>query len=762
MKWFGMAIWGFLLVFMFLAKAENANAASVCDIWLQANTKIQLLEVALERLQEKYDELSKKVENLEDQDSHEEQVRIQEIQKMEWNRDQKALDVDAKRQELLGTQGQAADLTPERLQANLDAAYQRLWEEQEKLANIKALEERLERDAEVSNLRKKLQEKNEEFQRLFGNRSPEEVLQVLNTDPHGYDPIFTNTLVHDMAIEGGRRKSYTDLPRDPDVARVLGKLSNKELEEKDKEERERLQDLAKNAIDLPAKLKDRENKLLTEPERLLRSQKSKIETEERLADLAVAEENRKLQSGSVQAESLNRQIPILQQELDNLEKELAQMNQAVEQKKRSPSPLEAARAELGRVRTERDQVQKDLDGLKGKQTSLEQQLGAMRDRLSTLARLGRMSGSQAFQANSQGDTAACQESRNLAMDALSEASALAAQNQACLNETSLDQVNSLLQKADSLDCGTGIQQSNLKEVPSVAGLDKNRATSTLNAAGFTNIFFFEYLRPKKPEDVGKVINTTPPPGRMVPPDTMIRVSTFNNEWKDPEEADRELSEAMTDGGAWDREADQAKVSATTHSRDASNFPIDTSAVPSAESQVERAKEVAQEASAKGPQAESFITPETLGGLMGVAAGIAGAVQGGGRTGKVGPAPPLTPIPPNVLPGIIPPVGGSGGGPASTGTGSLPASDPRCIEYNQQMYRLSQESRRLYQQAIAGARQATSEQQRNMACRMMDNSRRFSDTFNAAMNAGCDIRSNVSPEAISQQLKHWQELCSGSR
>jgi hypothetical protein len=756
MKWFVITIWSLLLVFVILTRVENVNATFVCDTWLHANTKIQLLEHARIQLQEKYSELSKKVEDLE------EQFRIQEIKKMEGDRDQKELLVKAKRQELRGTQGQAADLAPERLQANLDAAYQSLWKEQEKLANIKALEERLERDAEVSNLRRELQEKKEEFQRLFGNKSPEEVLQVLNTVPHGSHPIFANTLVKDMAIEGGRRGSFTDPHRDPDVAEMLGKLSNKELEEKDKEERKRLKDLAKDAGDLPAKLKNCEDKLLTESERLLRSQKSQIETDERLAKMAVAEENRKLQSGSVQAESLNRQIPILQQELDKLKKELAQMNQAIEQKKRSQSLLETARAELNHIRAERDQVEIDLHDQKKKETDLKEQLGAMRDRLSTLARLGRMSGSQAFQANRQGDTAACQESRNLAMDALSEASALAAQNRACLNETAIDQVNSLLQKADSLDCGNVIQQSNLKVVPSVAGFDKNRATSTLTAAGFTNIFFFEYLKPKRPEDVGKVINTTPPPGQMVSPDTMIRVSTFNNEWKDPEEADRELGGAMTDGGAWDREADQARVSATTHSRDASNFPIDTPVVPSGESQVERAKEVAQDATAKGPQAESFITHETLGGLIGVAAGIAGAVQGGGQAGTVGQAPPLTPIPPNVIPGIIPPVGGSGGGPAGAGTGSLPASDPRCIEYSQQMYRLSQESRRLYQQAIAGARQATSEQQRNMACQMMNNSRRFLDTFNAARNAGCDIRSNVSPEAISQQLKHWQELCSGSK
>jgi hypothetical protein len=287
-----------------------------------------------------------------------------------------------------------------------------------------------------------------------------------------------------------------------------------------------------------------------------------------------------------------------------------------------------------------------------------------------------MSGSQAFQANSQGDTAACQESRNLAMDALAEASALAAQNRACLNETAIDQVNSLLQKADSLDCGNVIQQSNLKVVPSVAGFDKNRATSTLNAAGFTNIFFFEYLKPKRPEDVGKVINTTPPPGQMVPPDTVIRVSTFNNEWKDPKEADRELSEAGADGGAWDMEADQARVSATTHSRDVSNFPIDTSAVPSGESQVERAKEVAQEASAKGPQAESFITPETLGGLMGVAAGIAsstksGSSQTGGSTAST--PMPIQEIGPDILPGVIPSARTTGRGSTAPAGNTVPTS-----------------------------------------------------------------------------------------
>jgi hypothetical protein len=290
------------------------------------------------------------------------------------------------------------------------------------------------------------------------------------------------------------------------------------------------------------------------------------------------------------------------------------------------------------------------------------------------------------------------------------------------------------------------------------GFSRERAAAALTAAGFTNIQFIELLMPKNPEDVGKVINTNPRPGEKVAPDTLIIVSTYNIELKDPEEP----LATSGDDTAWDREAGNAQVSSTTRSQLSSSLPAESSSIPPKSSQVDMAREVAQDATARGPQTEPGVTPEALVGILGAAAGIAGAVQVGGQAGTAGLSPPLTPIPSDVLPGIIPPVGGSGGRAAVPGTGSLPASDPKCVGYSQRIQRLLQEQQRLTQQARAGARKATSEQQRNIVCQLMNNCSQLLETINAARIAGCGFSGNVSPEAISSQLNYYRSLCRGSR
>jgi len=182
----------------------------------------------------------------------------------------------------------------------------------------------------------------------------------------------------------------------------------------------------------------------------------------------------------------------------------------------------------------------------------------------------------------------------------------------------------------------------------------------LIGAGFTKIFFFEYRAPSSREDEGKVINVSPPPGQMVAPETRIVVSTFNNKWQEPEKAAEALSAAKAPGGAWDAEADKAVVSAVIRN------PSKPDAQPSGpppptSSQVDRAREVAPEATARGPQEEPLITPGAImGGLVLGTGIIASTKPGSGKTTGSTQAPPLTNIPSNPLPGVIPSTGTTGG------------------------------------------------------------------------------------------------------
>jgi hypothetical protein len=96
-------------------------------------------------------------------------------------------------------------------------------------------------------------------------------------------------------------------------------------------------------------------------------------------------------------------------------------------------------------------------------------------------------------------------------------------------------------------------------------------------------------------------------------------------------------------------------------------------VPS-DSQVDRAREVAQEATAGGPKAKSFVSPQSLLDGLSTAARINASMNGGGNRGGGWPAssgPTTSGIPDNPLPGVIPSSGssGSGGWTQAANTGS---------------------------------------------------------------------------------------------
>jgi hypothetical protein len=307
----------------------------------------------------------------------------------------------------------------------------------------------------------------------------------------------------------------------------------------------------------------------------------------------------------------------------------------------------------------------------------DRELEQMAGQVKALLNAAKQSGRQAARAARQGDASVCRDARNIAMQNLEKASVLAAQNQSCVDQTLLQRLNAAYRKADAIGCRLGTeQQSALVTVPSVPlGASRAEAEAILRGAGLSGITIWSpYRAPERPEDANKVIRVAyPPPGQLVAPDTKIAVSIFNEVWVDPDAADDALEEAVSDGGAWDREASQGRVSATTHTRVQPDSPAGSADLPS-DSQVDRAREVAQEATAGGPKAKSFVSPQSLLDGLSTAARINASMNGGGNRGGGWPAssgPTTSGIPDNPLPGVIPSSGssGSGGWTQAANTGS---------------------------------------------------------------------------------------------
>jgi hypothetical protein len=187
--------------------------------------------------------------------------------------------------------------------------------------------------------------------------------------------------------------------------------------------------------------------------------------------------------------------------------------------------------------------------------------------------------------------------------------------------------------------------------------------------------------------------------------------------------------------------------------------------------VDRAKEVADQAIPMGPQTQPVITPQAIMGGLGVAAGIAAATKGGSQGAGSGASPPLTPIPSDPLPGIIPRAGGSGGGTAASsssggtavsgsGSGSLPASSPLCAQYSNELKKLVQVQQQLTQQATAASNAGRGGEARakQLACQLVANSEKMLSVMNQAKSAGCGVSIQISQEALQYQLQHFRSLC----
>lgn len=320
------------------------------------------------------------------------------------------------------------------------------------------------------------------------------------------------------------------------------------------------------------------------------------------------------------------------------------------------------------MRSERIKVGRDLELLKERRAALEDQLDVVRDTLNSLARSGRERGRQAHLAGQQGDAAACQESRAAAMNAFTEASALAKANQGCLSSSGIAKIDEYFQTARNVQCGGGSQRSGLLQVPAVErGTSQAAARRLLAGKGFQNIQFVEVYAPSKPEEAGRVVGvSSPTPGKMVPPETVIMVSTFNNPPADPERAADERSAARTPGGGWDAEADKARVTAVTRTQPTPAVPTAASAPPPTSTQVDQAKEVADQAAARGPQAKPLINHGAIMEGLATAAGIAAATKSDrSRTIPSTQSQPLTPNPST---------GTTGGRVATSGSGTATRAD----------------------------------------------------------------------------------------
>jgi len=724
MKYLHLLIWTLLIGLVPIGRTENALARSACDDWLQADTRIRLLQDIQARLKELEEKLKEKVDYLE---NNKDAAYEKELVELRGKFKQKEADVQAKEQELKAAESTANEYAPDGLEAQIT---QMKHEIQHLKKKLEIIEGRLNSVPEVSTKRKELERVRAEFKSLFGDRDPEEVTALLESNPRFDHPIFKKTEVAEIGLAIGRKDRFASPAIDPKAGAKLDELSKSQLVTRDIEERKRLLDLAKEFRGLPGELDYEETKAL--------GAKQKAERAQLVADIDKANKKlagleNKLRYGKAHHKELLEGVNQMQRELKVLKAERDKLEQELKQKKNN-HPLKIAKANLAGAKSKLTSINNDLKQLQKDQPKREQQMGAMAERLGAVAEFARASGSRALKAAHKGNASACQESRNEALEALKEASALAAENRACLDPSILERVNNGLQKAEAIDCGVGPPQAGLIEVPLVTpGMTQPEASGLLNGAGLTKIFFSEYLAPTKPEDVGKVIGVSPPPGQMVSPDTLIIVSTYNNSWQEPEKAAEELSAAKSDGGAWDREADQARVSATTHTPAMPDTPTD-SATPSDSSQVDRAREVAEEATAMGPQAEPVITPDAVRIALGPIAGIISPTDGGGGR----------------------PVGSTG---ITSGTPGMPepVQQSDCAKLSGEFGQLMQKNQDIVRRL---ARTRGEKERQKLACQIVANSNKLYEKIDKAKKLGCQIR--LTGPDLRKWTNLYKDVCDGKQ
>jgi hypothetical protein len=655
MKSLHLGIWMLLIGLALLGGAEKA-AAGACDQLRKTDEEIRVLTAVLQDIEKKEQGLAKALEQAKLNDSQEREKHRARVEALTLRHSEILAEVSRLEAELSTTQ---ARLGAQQLQANVDAAEQRLWAVQQELVKTRAKIESLDREIkemeeQLARKRSDYEKEQEEYDGLFEGIPPNKVLEALEVG--GRNPVLEKTLLEEIRRAQGRKNiafSNKEGARDPRIGDDLDKLSEEKLRIKQAEERKRLADIAEKVL------------TITRLEEQLKT--ARAERLDRLAELPGLQKDEKAEQGRVNEARRARQagpnkadkeeVKAIQEKLKKKRSELAQVEQELKKMENLPTSLEAAEAEYNRVRSGRIKVAKDLELLKERRAELDHQLDVVRDTLSSLTKWGRAQGRNAVRWGEEGKTADCQKSLVTAENTFTEALALAKANQGCLDVSGISTLEKDLQTLrKKAQCGGASRQSGLIEVPAVErGTSQAAARRLLAGKGFQNIQFVEVYAPSKPEEAGRVVGvSSPTPGKMVPPETVIMVSTFNNPPPEPKRAADERSAAQAPGGGWDAEADKARVTAVTRTQPTPAVPTGGSAPPVTSSQVDQAREVADQDAVLGPQAEPLITPGAIMGGLATAAGIAAVTRSDrGKTIGSNQSPPLTPIPSDPLPGVIP-------------------------------------------------------------------------------------------------------------
>jgi len=219
----------------------------------KTDEEIRVLAAVLQDIEKKEQGLAKALEQAKLNDSQEREKRRARVEALTSRRPEILAEVRRLEAELSTTQ---ARLDAQQLQANVDAAEQQLWAVQQELVKTRAEIESLEREIkeieeQLARKRSDYQTEQEEYDRLFEGMPPNKVLDALELDVGGRNPVLEKTLLEEIRRALGRKNiAYSDKEGalDRKTGEALDKLSDEELGKKQKKERERLDKIAKKVL----------------------------------------------------------------------------------------------------------------------------------------------------------------------------------------------------------------------------------------------------------------------------------------------------------------------------------------------------------------------------------------------------------------------------------------------------------------------------------------------------------------------------------
>ncbi|MEW6721381.1 MAG: PASTA domain-containing protein [Thermodesulfobacteriota bacterium] len=646
--------WLIPFLLLSLAAVDPAYCESICGQWRNAGAMVHDLENAGKQLSARRDLLKKKVEEGRSRAAAQPGSEAK-IRQMEEDARQKAFDKKRVENELAVDRREAARQDPSRRRAEAEEAKRKLRGDREKLARVEAdIQSRLGNDPKLADLRKERDSLQGEHRNLFGNQTPDDTLAFLRTNPHGCNRDLQKTDLCEYAKAIGRREHFSDQTASTPFGIGLDDRNKwpdvRSLVDGEARERARLAELASRLIKRNAEIAEAE-KLAAGPALLqerdgLRSSIARAESTSAQSQENLSSDERYFKTLQERIEQEENELAALARELEDLERDLAR-------RKADRASLQAAEAELGRVESDLERINEGLDAARQERDGREKELHSRAALLGALTAQGGDLYNQAVGARKENNAAACERYLKGARDTLADATRRSAEIESCLDPSVLKKLTLGRLQADAVDCRTGSPPAGMVKMPAVRGMDWKKAEELLTSLGFRAIRFSELLAPAKESDKGRAISTSPPAGQAVPPETPVTVFLFNKNFEEPEKAKERVQATLTGGGDWDKEAGKARVSAVTVNAQAPAAPAGGTSPPDG-IQTDRAKEVANEAIARGPKAEPVITHEGIAGVMGTVAGIAASRDVRGKTtGYPTSQPGIRDIGQDPLPGVIP-------------------------------------------------------------------------------------------------------------